>query len=84
MRSRFRGVLQTDNQRPQSSSASRFTAGASGFLNLSHPASGPIGSVSVPLLLRRLERDDDLFPGLQVFQLNDTVGVSGLQDLRRQ
>jgi hypothetical protein len=38
----------------------------------------------MPLLLRRLERDDDLFPGLQVFQPNETVGISGLQDLRSQ
>jgi hypothetical protein len=36
----------------------------------------------MPLLLRRLERDDGLFPGLQVFQPNDTVGISGLQKLR--
>ena len=36
------------------------------------------------LLLPRLERDDDLFPGLQVFQLHHTVGISGLQDLRGQ
>ena len=35
-----------------------------------------IGSVSVPLLLPRLERDDDLFPGLQVFQLDHTVRIS--------
>ena len=34
------------------------------------------------LLLRRLKCDDGLFPGLQVFQPNDTVGISGLQDLR--
>jgi hypothetical protein len=38
--------------------------------------------VSIPLLLRRLELDDDLFPGLQVFQPNHTVGISGLQNLR--
>jgi hypothetical protein len=36
----------------------------------------------MPLLLRRLERDDDVFPGLQVFQPNHTVGISGLQNLR--
>ena len=35
---------------------------------------------AMPLLLRRLERDDGLFPGLQVFQSGDTVGISGLQD----
>ena len=40
--------------------------------------------MSVPLLLRRLERDDDLFPGLQVFQPNRTVGIFGLQNLRGQ
>jgi hypothetical protein len=38
----------------------------------------------LPLLLRHFECDDDLFPGLQVFQLNHTVGISGLQDLRGQ
>ena len=69
--------------RPQSSSASRFTAGAAGFLNLSQSGErSEIGSVSIPLLLRRLERDDDLFPTLQVFQPNHTVGISGLQNLR--
>jgi hypothetical protein len=36
----------------------------------------------MPLLLCRLERDDGLFPGLQVFQPDDTVGISGLQKLR--
>jgi hypothetical protein len=41
VRTRFGGVLQTDNQRPQCSSASRFTAGAAGFLNLSQSGERP-------------------------------------------
>jgi hypothetical protein len=36
----------------------------------------------MPLLMRRLECDDDLFPGLQVFQLHHTVGISELQAAR--
>jgi hypothetical protein len=35
-----------------------------------------------PLLLPRLEGDDDLFPRLQVFQPDHTVRISGLQNLR--
>jgi hypothetical protein len=31
-----------------------------------------------------VERDDDLFPGLQVFHPNHTAGVSRLQNLRGQ
>ena len=38
--------------------------------------------MSIPLLLRRLERDDDLFPTLQVFQPDHTVRISGFQNLR--
>ena len=33
----------------------------------------------MPLFLATLERDDGLFPGLQVFQLDHTVRISGLQ-----
>jgi hypothetical protein len=36
----------------------------------------------IPLLLPRLERDDDLFPRLQVFELDHAVRISGLQNLR--
>jgi hypothetical protein len=35
-----------------------------------------------PLLLPRLECDDDLFPRLQVFHPDHTVRISGLQNLR--
>jgi hypothetical protein len=45
----------------------------------------------MPLLLgtcryccAELNRDDDLFPGLQVFQLNHTVVIFGFQNLRGQ
>ena len=34
------------------------------------------------LLLPPLERDDDLLPGLQVFQSDHTVRISGLQNPR--
>ena len=36
----------------------------------------------MPLLLPRLECDDDLFPGMQVFHLDHAVRISGLQKLR--
>jgi hypothetical protein len=36
----------------------------------------------MPLVLPRLERDDDLFPGLQVFEPHHAVRISGLQNLR--
>ena len=36
----------------------------------------------MPLLLPRLECDDDLFPSMQVFHLDHAVRISGLQKLR--
>ena len=36
-------------------------------LELSQSGERPIGSVSIPLLLRRLERDDGLFPVFKFF-----------------
>ena len=48
--------------------------------SLSIPEPRPVGqSVRVLFLF---ERDDDLSPGLEVFQLDHTVGISGLQNLR--
>jgi hypothetical protein len=52
--------------------------------SLSIPAPRPVGRMvsGMSLLLHRLKRDDDLFPSLQVFHLDHTVGISGLQKQR--
>jgi hypothetical protein len=60
---RFRDLLQTNNQRPQSSSASRFTAGAAGFLNFSKSGDRPIDNASQALRYDPLQAHLRVCPG---------------------